>query len=169
MDTYLTVVSKRDLRSYAPEPLPDELIERILQAGRISGNAMNRQQRRFVVLSGPTREQGASLVTRPSNLERCSAAIAIVGKSSSWAGFDAGRAAQSMMLAAWSEGVGSCPNALRDRAAMCDLLGVAGDEGVFVVISFGYPAKPRDPETRQVHDWVAEADREPLAKLVSWI
>ena len=47
MDTFRTIASKRDLRSYAPDPVADDLLERILEAGRLSGNAMNRQQRRL--------------------------------------------------------------------------------------------------------------------------
>jgi nitroreductase len=50
IDTYLAIASKRDLRSYRDEPLPDVAVDHILQAGRVAGSGKNRQGRRFVVL-----------------------------------------------------------------------------------------------------------------------
>ena len=43
MDTFLAIVSKRDQRQYADREIPEEVLERILQAGRLAGSAMNRQ------------------------------------------------------------------------------------------------------------------------------
>lgn len=168
MDTFQTIASKRDLRSYAADPLPDAVLERILEAGRLSGNAMNRQQRRFVVLSEGARARAAELVTRASNLERCTAAIGIVSsEQGSWADFDAGRAAQNMMLAAWSEGVGSCPNAFSDPGGISDLLGVGEGERAAILLSFGYPPAGTTPESRTLEEWLADANREPLSDLVT--
>ena len=43
MDTFLAIASKRDTRRYADRAIPQEIAERILQAGRVSGSARNRQ------------------------------------------------------------------------------------------------------------------------------
>lgn len=43
MDTLLAIASKRDTRSYANRPVPEEVERRILDAGRLSGSARNRQ------------------------------------------------------------------------------------------------------------------------------
>lgn len=169
MDTLLTIASKRDLRSYAADPVPIEVLRRVLEAGRVSGNAKNLQQRRFIVLSPAARERAAGFVTRPSNLERATAAVAIVTGAGRWAAFDAGRAAQNMMLAAWNEGVGSCPNAIADPEASAELLQLGEDEEVAVVLSFGYPTRRRGPASRSVEEWLAEADREPASSIVSEI
>jgi nitroreductase len=53
VDTYLAVASKRDWRSYADRPVPPEVERRILDAGRVSGSAMNRQPWVFVVVESP--------------------------------------------------------------------------------------------------------------------
>jgi nitroreductase len=112
--------------------------------------------------------RAAGFVPRSSNLERCTAAIAIVKREQdTWADFDAGRAAQNMMLAAWNEGVGSCPNAFSDREALSELLGVETGEEVAILLSFGYPPAGTDPESRSLEQWLADADREPLSNLVS--
>ncbi len=171
MDTFLTIASKRDQREYASESLPEQALQRVLEAGRLSGNAMNRQQRRFVVLSAESCRRAAPFVTRPGNLEGCVVAIGIISRPGTWAGFDAGRAAQSMMLTAWAEGVGSCPNAIADATGLAGVLGAREEEeeAVTVVLSFGYPPSHLKPDSRPLEQWLSGADRESLNELVTRI
>jgi nitroreductase len=166
METFLTIASKRDTRTYAETRIPPDVVERILEAARVTGNAKNLQERRFVVLE-TVREQAASFVTRPGNLAGSVFAVAIVTGTGKFADFDAGRVAQSMMLAAWNDGVASCPNAIADDAAMADLLGAGAEERVAILVSFGYPTSRRDPERRTAPQWLAGADRSPVDDLVS--
>ena len=85
--------------------------------------------------------------------------MAIVGEAG---GFDSGRCAQNMMLAAWGDGVVSCPNGVRDADAAAEICG--GE--VRAILSFGYPARPRDPTSRSAEEWSERANRKPLAELV---
>ena len=62
--------------------------------------------------------------------------------------FDAGRAAQNMMLAAWNEGVVSCPNGVANPESLAELLGLEADVQVQIVLSFGHPGRPQDPRAR---------------------
>ena len=64
------------------------------------------------------------------------------------AGIDAGRAVQNMLLAAHALGVGSCPNGISDRVGLNRALRLDDDAKIAAVLSFGYPAKPRDPARR---------------------
>jgi len=48
MDTFLAIASKRDQREYADREIPEEVVRRILDAGRIAGSAKNRQPWRFM-------------------------------------------------------------------------------------------------------------------------
>ena len=80
--------------------------------------------------------------------------------------FDAGRAAQNMMLAAWNEGVTSCPNGMPDPDATAEILGVGEGESVVNILSFGYPAKPRDPDSRPAEQWIGRAKRKPRQEVV---
>ena len=50
MDAYLAVVSRREIREYAAGPLEPEVERRILDAGRVSGSAKNRQPWTFLVV-----------------------------------------------------------------------------------------------------------------------
>ena len=79
--------------------------------------------------------------------------------------FDAGRAAQNMVLAAWNEGVVCCPNAITNPESLTELLGLEADVQVQIVLSFGYPARPRDPQARPPEEWIRRADRRPLEEV----
>jgi nitroreductase len=158
MDAWLAIASKRDVREYAETPVPDDVVTRILDAGRLSGSARNRQQREFVVVETKQAELAAA-VHAPANVLGAQLVVAIVGAAG---GMDIGRCAQNMMLAAWNDGVASCPNGIKDAEAAARICG--GE--VKSILSFGYPAKPRDPESRPAEEWSARADRRPLDELV---
>jgi nitroreductase len=162
VDTFLAIASKRDERRYAETPVPDDVVARILDAGRLAGSSANRQARRFVVVEDQAaRRRLATAVYEPTNIQGATLVIALVGKS----GFDVGRAAQNMMLAAWNDGVVSCPNGIKDEDAAAAVIG----EAPAYVLSFGYPARPRDPESRPAEEWSARANRKPLDEVVSRI
>jgi nitroreductase len=164
---YLAVVSKREVRDYAARPLGADAARRILEAGRIAGSSKNRQARRLLVLRSPTLvERAAEAVYAPSNLRGAALVVAIVTRGKGPLAFDAGRAAQNMMLAAWNEGIGSCPNGVGDPERMRDVLELAADEQVTTVLTFGCPARPRDPERRSAAGWIARADRLPFEGVV---
>jgi nitroreductase len=166
LDTYLAVASKRDWRSYADRPVPAEVQRRILDAGRLSGSAVNRQPWRFVVVEdGEWKRALAPTVYAPSNVATAAFAVAIVTEGGGRP-FDVGRAAQNMMLAAWNDGVVSCPNGMPDAAETADVLGLEGDLLPVTVLSFGYPRRDLAPGSRSAEEWSAEANRLPLDELV---
>jgi nitroreductase len=166
VDAYLAIVSKREVRAYAERRLPDDAVRRLLEAGRLAGSSRNRQARRFVVLRDGALERAASAVYMPDNLRGAALAVAILVRGKGPSGLDAGRAAQNMMLAASNDGIGSCPNGIADPDALAAVVGHGDDEQVAIVISFGYPARPIDPESRTPEEWIARADRLPFDEVV---
>ena len=166
MDPYLAIASKRDERAYADTPIPDEVRQRIVDSGRLSGSSKNRQRWEFVVVSGGAKDRLAEAVYAPENVASAALVVAIVGEAGA---FDTGRCAQNMMLGAWGvgrgawgEGVASCPNGIRDADAAAEICG--GE--VRAILSLGYPARPRDPASRSAEEWSARANRKPLGELV---
>ena len=89
--------------------------------------------------------------------------IAILVSGKGPVAFEAGRAAQNMMLAAWNEGVVSCPNGITNAESLTELLGLEADVQVQIVLSFGYPT--RDPQARPPEEWIRRADRRPLEEV----
>jgi nitroreductase len=158
MDVFLAIASKRDGRAYAGTPIPDDVAGRILDAGRLSGSSRNTQKWEFVLVEA-ARSDLAAAVYAPQNVSTAALVVAIVGEAG---GFDVGRCAQNMMLAAWNDGVVSCPNGIRDADAAASICG--GE--VKMILSFGYPARPGDPERRSAEEWSAHANRRPLDELV---
>ncbi len=158
MDTRLAIASKRDHRDYAETPIPTDVERRILDAGRLSGSSRNTQRWEFVVVEHAKRELSRA-VYAPQNVATAALVVAIVGDA---AGFDVGRASQNMMLAAWNDGVASCPNGIRDAE---EAARICGGE-VKMILSFGYPAWPRDIAARSAEEWSARAKRAPLDELV---
>ena len=166
MDAYLAVVSKREVREYADRSVPAADLDKILQAGRATGSARNRQPWRFVLVTDRQRLRAlARFVAAPPNLEGCAAAIAI-SMPSAGQGFDAGRAAQNMMLAAWSLGIGSCPNSVVDQDQAREVLEVASDRHIQIILSLGYPRRAPRLEATAAEAVLERIDRRPLDELV---
>jgi len=164
VDAYQAIVSKRDTRRYADRPVPADVEERVLQAGRISGSARNRQPWRFLVVeSDEARDALAGAVYAPDNVRGARLVIAIVSSG----GMDTGRCAQNMMLAAWNDGVASCPNGIADADGARSALGLGEDDTIGTVLTFGYPAHGRTGESRPVDEWIARAERKLLDEIVS--
>ncbi len=168
MDAYLAVVSKREVREYAPGPLAPDAERRILEAGRLAGSSKNRQARRFVVVRDEAvRSEVAAGVYAGDHVRGAALVVAIVVGGKGPTAFDAGRAAQNMMLAASNEGIGSCPNGVADADLLREVLRHGEDEKVATVLTFGHPARPRrDPESQPAQAWIDAADRRPLEEIV---
>jgi nitroreductase len=167
VDTYLAIASRRDQRRYRPEPLSDDVVGRILDAGRLAGSASNRQPWTFVVPEGRSRvEAVAETVYVPDNVLGAGLVVAVVVTGKGPVSFDAGRAAQSMLLAAWNEGVASCPNGIAERDALHAALELGEEETPVIVLTFGLPERLRDPASRTAEDWSARANRRPLGDVV---
>jgi nitroreductase len=169
MDAELVIASKREVRRYEDRPLDEDAVRRILEAGRVAGSSRNRQARRFVVLRDRALvEQAAQAVWTPDNLLGAALVVAIVIGGKGPTSFDAGRAAQNMMLAAWNAGIGSSPNGVADRDALAAAVGHGEDEQVAIVLTFGYPARAVDPSRRSPEEWIARADRRPFDEVVEF-
>src|SRR4029077_8244388 len=149
-------------------PVDEDVRQRILDAGRLSGSSKNRQRWEFVVVSGEARERLAEVVHAPENVQTAALVVAVVGEAS---GFDAGRCVQNMMLAAWGDRVVSCPNGVRDADAAGAICGSAAGApalwggGWGAVSSSVSPPRPRAPGTRSAEGWSAGATRKPLSEL----
>ena len=163
MDTFLAIASRRETKRFDGSPIPEETVRRILDAGRLAGSGKNRQPWTFLRVDP---ERVAPFAYDPDNLRGAALAVAIVVSGKGPTSFDAGRAAQNMLLAAWSEGVGATPNGLADREAASAELGLGDDESLVNVLAFGHGLRQRDPARRTAEEWSARANRKPLDEVV---
>ena len=159
MDLYRGTVNKRDRRTFLPTPLPEETLRRILQAGRMTPSSKNAEPNRFVVVRDAERKAAVAALSPMARWLANAAAIVVIAQTQEHP-FDAGRCAQNMMLAAFDDGVGSCPAHLPEPA-LGKLLDIP--ESLFInrVIGFGYI----DPGRAGPPPGVAR-QRKPLEELV---
>lgn len=149
MDTYHTVITKRDTRAFLETPVPEETRRRILQAGRMAGSSKNSQPCRFIILEDPlVKDEFAKCGDFAAWIPQAPFVVAVAVVGGTRGEFDAGRAAQNMMIAAWAEDVSSCPVSLHRQECAVEVLRLPADARVPVAIGFGYRAKPakRVPE-----------------------
>lgn len=142
MTPYEAIVSKRDLRMYTEAPISDDVMHRILQAGRMAGSAKNMEANRLIVVTDKAVQQAlADAGDFAAWIPSSPAIIAFAAPAPSLRLFDVGRQAQNMMIAAHAEGVGSCPVTLHhpDRARAA--VGLPDDWELPMVITLGYPVE----------------------------
>ena len=139
------------VRRFELRPLAPDDLTRIVDAGRRAGSSKNQQRWDFLVVEDRDRLRRLSEVgPYAGHIAGAAAAVALVtpdprapGASLSLA-WDAGLAAENMMLAAWELGVGSCPATVYEQPVARDVLGFPEDRFCGWILSFGYPADPGD-------------------------
>jgi nitroreductase len=142
------VHSLRVVRADRPDPIPPEMLDDILDAGRWTGSSKNRQAWAAVVIDDPEGLEALATAGHSTDpIRRSAVSIALV-KTAEGNDFDIGRLAQNLMLAAASHGVGSCPITLHDTERSREVLGLPADAECRYAIAFGFPDEERDAESR---------------------
>ena len=142
------ILRLRVVRRYLPRPVPPGVIEAILEAGRWTGSAKNRQSWAFVVVEERgTLDLLAEAGDYTAPVLEAPLGIALV-RLSEGNDFDLGRAAQNMMQAAAANGIGSCPITLHRREQAALILGLPDDAHCRWLVTFGYPDEEAEPEQR---------------------
>jgi nitroreductase len=140
MDVFDCIVSRPAVRDFRPDPLPEEVVKKILHAGRQAHSQRNRQPWRFIVVQDrETLKRIGAIASTGPYIAEAPLAIALVIEGAKNPYIDAARAAECLMLAAWGEGVGSCWVGGLDRPQLKALLGIPEEAELVTVIPFGYP------------------------------
>lgn len=143
MDVAEAIRMKRAIRSFKEQPLPQDVVEAILNAGRRAQSSKNTQPWHFIAVQDrPTLERLSQLGTYAGHLAGAAMGVVILSPDPSqrWSiMFDAGQAAAYMQLAAWELGVGSCLATIYEPEEARSLLGFPDDLHARAAISFGYP------------------------------
>lgn len=160
----------RQVRDYRPEPVPEDALTDILEVGRWSGSANNRQTSEVVVVRDPEARQ--KLVAAGANMAgQAGAVLVIVTKNEPGREeleiFDEGRMAERLLIAASALGLGSAIASLKGDGpeAVKRLLGIPTDRRVSTVVAIGVPdtaaiqAKPKNPQPRKPLEQYAHQNR----------
>lgn len=180
MDVSEAITKRFSCRSYISEPVPDELVRKVLEAGRLAPSACNKQPWRFAVVTDPGKRHrivedcflpgirmewalaapvhivlgmARSIVTHM-------AAPAVSGVDYPWV--DLGIAGEHMVLQATELGLGTCwIGWIRPRVVRSVVDWPAGVKPV-AMITMGYAA---EKEEREEHP----SKRKPLSDIAKWI
>ena len=170
METWDAIRARRNVRSYDDRSIAPEHLDRILEAGRRSPSASNRQKWDFVLVTDPGQLRELSTVwVGASHLATAKAAIVLVLPEPESARYltidqyDLGQATMAMMLAATDLGIGSAHAAIGDQDACRRILDIPADRQCAYMIALGYPAdRPLRPMTkidRRPFDQVVHRDK----------
>jgi len=159
MDTYQAMITRRSIRQFKDTPVPYQILEKCIDAGRLAPCARNRQLCEYLIVNddelvpgvfggikswmGQPRSKGDPPPERPPR-----AFIIILINSALEAEFEAprrittydvGLSAENIILAALEQGIGSCPILEFDESIMKPFLNVPDKYDIALVIPMGYP------------------------------
>jgi nitroreductase len=170
METWDTLRARRNVRTYADRTIPDEDLDRILEAGRRTPSSVNQQAWDFVVVTDRQRLVELSHIWRyAAHVADSAATIALVMPTSDDRDerdilqYDLGQATMSIMLAAADLGIGSGHASVDDQGLVRRILGLPDDRECPILIAIGYPAdrplKPMSRPKRRSFDDVVHRER----------
>ena len=159
--------ARRSIRRYRPGPVPDEMVEQLLEAGRWAPSASNRQPWAFIVVRDEAirrevAKHAAYYFIRWAQVEEAPLLIVLCGDARNriyrqFLHEDVGLAGSQIMLQAKALGLGTCWIGGLDRKAVAGILRVPDTMDIVGLLTVGFPAE--DPEPR---------DRKPLAEIVHY-
>jgi nitroreductase len=142
MEVYEAVRTVLAVREFKDTPVPPEVVRQIVEAGRLTASSMNKQPWHFIVVEdGETLRQMGELAKTGPYIAQAPLAIVVAVENTRFAVSDASRAIQSMILTAWSEGVGSNWVGFMGLNEVKSLLSIPETLDILGIIPFGYPAK----------------------------
>lgn len=147
MEVADAVKVRRSVRAYDPKEIPADVLERILEAGRISPSANNTQPWHFIVIKDAEKRKVLSKRTWTKFLTESPVVIVGCGdekKAEEWYVIDVSIALQTMVLAATSEGIGTCWIGDFDEDKVRDLCKIPEKFRVVCLIAMGYPREKFD-------------------------
>src|SRR5712692_1336139 len=107
MDVFEGIRTVLAVRRYQDRPVPEDVVRRILEAGRLTGSASNRQPWHFVVVQDhDTLRTLGDMSATGRYIGQAPLAIVVAVAQTRFAVSDASRAIQSMVLTAWEAGIG---------------------------------------------------------------
>ena len=142
MDVYEAVRTRLTVRQFKPDPVPDEIVDKLVRTGQLTASSRNLQPWHFIVIRRPeTLARIAAVASSGRFIEDAQMAIAIAMDNADRPDLDTGRAMQQIELVAWEEGLGTCFVGLRvaeQNQQVKQILGIPDSMELVTVLPFGY-------------------------------
>lgn len=135
--------TKRAVRKFQEQPLPEDVVRDILHAGRRSQSSKNEQTWQFIAIQDKAILKALSVCgTWAGHLAGAALGVAILTPDPTakfQTMFDAGQAAAYMQLMAWELGIGSCLASIYEHEKAREILRFPSEWHLRIALSFGYP------------------------------
>lgn len=174
LDTLETITTRRSVRAYRDTAVPQDVLEQVLSAALYAPSWKNSQTVNYIVVQSPEAKERLLSALPPYNAKTVSTApVSLLmttkrgrcgyerdgsyttKKEDRWEMFDAGIACQTLCLAAWDRGLGTCIMGIYDEERLPALFDVPQDQYVTAVISLGYPDQsPLCPKRKPLEEKV---------------
>lgn len=174
METMETIYTRRSIRAYENRPVSRETLDRVFSAAMMAPSWKNTQTAGYVVIESPEMKEKMLEALPSFNRNTASTAPVIVvmttktgragferdgsfstKKEDRWEIFDAGIACQTLCLAAWEEGLGTCIMGIYDEEKVPELISLPESHIVTAVVTMGYPAiAPTAPKRKTIGEKV---------------
>jgi nitroreductase len=141
MEVFDAIRTMQAVRQYQDQPVPDDVLRRVLEAGRLTASGMNAQPWHYIVVQDPeTLRQLGTLARTGPYIAGAPVAIAVAVDRTRLAVSDASRAIHSMLLTAWADGVGGNWVGFGGLDDAKPLLGIPEELDLLAIVPLGYPA-----------------------------
>jgi nitroreductase len=168
MDVFEAIQKRKSARSYETKPVPKEILEKLLEAARLSPSAKNLQPWHFIVVTEAEKRKALSKGLYAKFLSQTPAVIVLCGDekaSPDWYVVDVALAGENMVIAATSEGLGTCWVGSFDEEQVKELLEIPKNLRVVALMAVGY-AKDKASITSKVIQFLRK--RKTLSEIASW-
>ncbi len=170
MDFYDVVRKRLSIRTYKPDPVPEDVLNRILEAGRLAPSAKNYQPWKFIVVKDPVVRQAlvpackgqGSVGQAPVVICGCAIEDQVwKGMGGYWSAeaVDITIALEHMILAAAAEGLGTCWVGAFLEAEVKKVLAIPNGVKPIALTPLGYPATEAKPRSRKPLSEITCADQ----------
>ena len=177
MNTTDCIKTRRSIRNYKEDQIPQEVIKEVVDLARFAPSWKNTQTARYYVVQNPELKQKIAescvmgFTYNTGTLTKAPALVVLAyvekrsgyerdgsyttSKESAWEMFDAGIAAQTFCLAANEKGLGTCIMGIFDDAAVANAIFLPEGQKVGALIAIGYPAEePAAPARKEAEQLV---------------
>jgi nitroreductase len=169
MEFYDVINTRRSVRSYKPDEIPDDVLNRVLEAARVAPSGSNRQPWKYVLVKDPDmRRKIATISGGQPWIADAPIVVVACGNDINYdrGGYmgdmsfliDAAIGLTHLILAARAEGLGTCWIGLFDNESIKELLDVPPSWNVVAVTPLGYPKEAM---------WGSPGKRKPLGEIVA--
>lgn len=177
MELYQAIKQRRSIRKYKADPVPREVLLRVLDAANWAPSGVNLQQWKFYLVSGKKRDQIAESYGRlteknyPPLEQRSEQQKTFAAWAKTYGGApliivatmpkgeprrmkmhleSVSAAFQNLLLAAYAEGLGTCwmTGPLGDEAALNQIMQLPADEEIVALTPLGYPDQTIEDKPR---------------------